>query len=489
MTGLTTLRSLAPVFVVAGAVIGATAGACALLDEPSQCATDGDCVRFNAVCDVRNAVCVDRASVDGGANNPGDEGGGPGPADAADDSSPPLPPDCTVIPKPVANATTGLPTGPAVDGGVSAQVTANHMLGCDKDWLLDQHLVVGNGATLTIQPGTIIRAKKGSNAAIVVMPGGKIVAQGQRNGPIVFTVDDVAPRAGDWRGIFILGRAPRNGNNPYRGDPLLMYGGADAMDNSGSLRFVRVEYANDGVFLGGVGKMTEVESVQVRHSNDNCFVMNGGSFNAKHLICQQTFDEMFELQEGYTGHLQFVFGQKVSPGAEHNGMLIDGANTSPVISNVTLCGQNNAQNVGGHGLVFRNGSRLDMANSIIMGWLSGIDVQANPGAGPFLVRSTISFGNALNPTSDEDGGAAPFNDDDNGFDELGFFLDGGGNNRDNNPNVMDCHNANDPKPWPQNMINGRAPMNDGFFDVTATYVGAFKDANDNWLAGWTKFGP
>ena len=161
------IRVLLAFALVPGAL---AAGACALLDNPQQCASDGDCARFGAVCDSVQAICVPGNGTDAATTAP--DGGASPTADAADDS-PPLDPKCDVSPKPVASATAGLPAGP--DGGV--QLANALTLGCDKDWTLEGHLVVPANTTLTIAAGTTIRAKKGTNAAIVVQPGGRIVAR------------------------------------------------------------------------------------------------------------------------------------------------------------------------------------------------------------------------------------------------------------------------------------------------------------------------
>ncbi len=456
----------------------ATAGACALLDDPQQCATDGDCAQFGAVCDLKQAVCVPRAEGDGAV--PANETTAPQ-TDATLDA-PALDPACTVSPKPVASATTGLPPGP--DGG--AQLANALTLGCEKDWTLEGHLVVPSGTTLTIAAGTTIKAKKGTNAAIVVLPGGRIVAQGQQAAPIVFTVDDPAPAAGDWRGVFLLGRAPRNGTAPYQDDPLLTHGGDAPDDDTGVLGFVRIEYAQNGLFLGALGNKTTIDSVQVRFSNDNCFTFNGGTVSAKHLVCQFAADEQFELQERYTGRLQFLFGQKTATGDGHNGVLSDGANTFPVIYNATFCGEAQLENVRGYGMLIRNDTKLDANNIVLTGWFSGLDTTGTLGT-PLQLRSAISFGNVQNPVIDEDGGAGASADDDNGVSELDIFRDGGG--RDTNPNLVGCHDSKNPQPWPTAPLTtgARTPPNDGFFDTAASYIGAFKDANDSWMAGWTRF--
>ena len=469
------VRPILALTLVAAAM---AAGACVLLDEPQQCASDGDCARFDAICDLTQAVCVARPESDAA---PSTDAPATPPPDAPSDA-PPVDPACNVSPKPVASANAGLPAGP--DGGT--QVATSLTLGCEKDWTLEGPLVVPSGATLTIAAGTTIKAKKGTSAAIVVQPGGRIVAQGQQDAPIVFTVDDPAPAAGDWRGVFLLGTAPRNGTAPYQNDPLLAYGGDAPDDDSGVLGFVRVEYPQSGLVLGAVGNKTKIDSVQVRFSNDNCFLFNGGTVDVKHLVCQFPADEQFEIQERYTGRMQFLFGQESAAGAGHDGMLIDGANTFPVLYNATFCGEAQIQDVQGYGMIIRNSTRLDANNLVLTGWYSGLDTTGNLGT-PILVRSAISSGNRFNPVIEEDGGAGALADDDNGVDELGIFRDGGG--RDTNPNLVACHDTKSPQPWPNAALTAgaRTPPNDGFFDVTAAFIGAFRDANDDWLVGWTRF--
>jgi hypothetical protein len=454
--------------------------ACTLLDQPAQCSTDADCIKFDAVCNTSTTLCVPKGNGATGDNDAGDLN--PGQTTADDSGAPPIDAKCTVSPKPTANPSMGLPPGP--DGG--AQVAAL-TLDCDKDWILEGPLVVPSGSTLTIKAGTTIRAKKATGAAIVVQPGGRIVAEGQKNAPIVMTVDDVAaaPKAGDWRGLFVLGKAPRSGTAPYNGDSLLAYGGNNGNDDSGVLSFVRIEYARDGLVFGGVGKQTKVDSIQVRMSNDNCFVLNGGSFDAKHLVCQAPADEQFEIGDGYTGRLQFVFGQKTALGDGHNGLLFDGAATAPVVYNATICGQAQAQTITGTGVVVRNGTKTEANDALIVGWAAAIDAIGTVNAP--LLRASIAFGNTANPAALEEGAA----NDDNAFDEIAFFRNADNANTEDNPGLVDCHDAKAPKPWPAAgalTTGARTPPNDGFFDTTASFIGAFKDGSDAWMTGtWVRF--
>lgn len=459
--------------VVASAV--AALAACAdLFDEPSQCKSDRDCTKFAAVCDVARAVCVAPASV---AGDDAAAGGGDGAADAAADVV--VDPGCEIDPKPLADV-----PGTAIDAGDTE--TGDLTLDCTKEWTLKSRLFVKSGATLTIQAGVRLRAD--ANAAIVIRPGAKIVARGTRDRPIVMSTSSGDPQPSDWRGVFVLGAAPPTGT--YGGDSAYAFGGTTADDSSGALEFVRIEYANDGLVLGGVGSGTKIDGVQVRKAGDNCFTIVGGRFDAKHLVCQYPVDEMFEIGSGYQGRMQFVFGQKVPQGAGHHGLLVDG-NSLPHLYNATLCGDDQAN--ASYGLVVRNGARLDMNGGIFTGWFAGFDVVAAPG-NPMEVKRSIFFGNATNPAYAEDPAQmdtnAPDFDDDTGFDELAFLGDGARANKTTDPGLVACFDPNAPQPWPGAPLTAGAPAppDDGFYDTTATYIGAFKDANDPWMKGaWVRF--
>lgn len=453
------------IVISAFAVVGGLIACAELFDEPSQCKSDRDCTKFGGVCDVTRAVCVPAPTV------PGDGGGatdGGGSTDAQEESPPP---GCDVTNKETAEI-----TGTAIDAGDSE--TASITLDCTKDWILKDRIFVKSGATLTIQPGTKIVAL--ANSAIVVRPGAKIEAKGFRDQPIVFSSS--MPNAGFWRGIFVLGQAPPMGS--YLNEAAYGYGGTDNGDSSGTLEFVRIEYANDGLVFGGVGKGTKVDSVMVRRPGiTQCFAMLGGRFDAKHLVCQYPLDEMIEIAGGYDGKLQFVFGHKAGPGGGHHGLFVD--NSVARVSNVTMCGE--AQNNQSYGFFFRNNARFDLLNGIFTGWGGGMDAVGNVGS-LASVRTTVFANNTTNPAFIEvEAGPGETLDDDNGFDEIAFFDDGGTNTTDP-ANLVACHDGANPQPWPNAPITGTAPPNDGFFDSNANYIGAFKDANDAWMKGaWVKF--
>jgi len=467
-----------PLVVVAALV------ACAdLFDEASQCSSDADCARFSgAVCDVASRICV-LGGVDAESE---DAGSVPIDAEAAETA----PNDrCNVSPKPTSTIGEGVDGG--ADGGARAEITANVTLGCDKDWTLDALLFVRSGATLTIEAGTTIRAKKGVGAGIVVSPGGRIVAEGAREAPIVITSDAPEPAAGDWRGVFLLGLAPPSGEGNYQNDPDLAWGGANPEDDSGVLSFVRIEYAEGGLAVAGAGRKTKIDYVQVRRTVQNCFMFQGGTVDVKHLVCQSPGDDQFEWYLGYEGRAQFLFGQKTAapPVFGAHGLLVDDA--KPVIYNATFCGD--AVTPNGYGLLLRDDGTLDLNGAIVTGWFAGLDVTGSVPT-PGNIRGSILSGNGTDPAYAESAAemntSSPAFDDDNGFDERAWFEAPLRGNAVVDPKLVDCFDAKSPKPWPQTPLATKppAPPNDGFFDPDATYAGAFSGASDAWMTGaWVRF--
>ncbi|KRD12782.1 hypothetical protein ASE21_02415 [Flavobacterium sp. Root901] len=174
---------------------------------------------------------------------------------------------------------------------------------------------VTNNATLTIEPGTIIRGDDKTCGTLVVTNGAKIVAEGLETDPIVFTSNkEIADRRpGDWGGIIILGKAPINSLGglhtlPFTLDPILNhYGGQDAEDNSGILKYVRIEFAGrklsaekelNGLSLAGVGRKTVLNNIQISFSNDDSFECYGGDLNMSNLISYRTTDDDFDFTQG-----------------------------------------------------------------------------------------------------------------------------------------------------------------------------------------------
>lgn len=470
-------------WLVALAAAGAVAAACSgLFEDPVQCTTDQDCAAFPGTTCGPDRVCIG-GSGDAGTGNPGDDSGTVTPGQDASDDSGIDPLACTRTPKPIENVGTAM---------MVTSYASSRRWSCAKDYVISGTINIEAGATLTIDPGTTIRAD-GTDAAIVVKPGATLMAAGTEQMPIIFTSNKLAAdRApGDWRGVFVLGEAPPQNMNGFQNDANLAYGGAQDASNSGTLTYARIEYTQSGIVFGGVGSATTLHHIQSRRTGGDCITFTGGRANAKHMVCQHPGDEPFEFTGGYEGKLQFILAQRTPlQGGGHNGLIVTGAR--PVIYNATLCGAE-VVNQGGIGVVPRGGSGLGLHNAVVMGYTAGLDTIGNAGLN-LDITSTVFF---MNHTTNvafveltDGGGAGNTLDDDNAFDELAFFGEGARNNIETDPQVGACFNATAPDFAPAAALtaNAATPPADGFFDVAAVYRGAVKDAADTWVkAGWLVF--
>ena len=315
------------------------------------------------------------------------------------------------------NGTTNPPPGGSNDNLIlSGKINADRTLETGKTYKLKGAVYIVDGAKLTIQPGVTIQGEKSSRGTLVITRGTQIIADGTADKPIVFTSDAATPQRGDWGGVVILGRAKTNAS--FNGVPgvgeieggvnnaegLGLYGGADDNDNSGVLRYVRIEYAGyaflpdkelNGLTLGGVGKGTVVDHVQVSFANDDSFEWFGGSVDCKYLISYKGLDDDFDMDNGYSGRIQFAIAFRDSSIADvsgSNGFEIDNdaggssltPQTSAILSNFTVVGPRAAiNNVGNsnyrRGAHMRRNSALSIFNSIIMGWPTGWNLDASTG--------------------------------------------------------------------------------------------------------------
>ncbi|KAA9352792.1 T9SS C-terminal target domain-containing protein [Larkinella humicola] len=203
---------------------------------------------------------------------------------------------------------------------VSGNITANTTWSAKNQYLLKSFVYVQPGVTLTIEPGTVIKGDQASKATLFILPGAKIIADGTKEKPIVFTSNQAigSRRAGDWGGVVILGKAPANKKDfKIEGEEVsIVPGGAtgDAADNSGILRYVRIEFGGiafqtdkeiNGLTLAGVGSGTVIDYVQVSYSGDDAIEWFGGTVNAKHLVAYRTLDDDFDTDYGYSGIVQY----------------------------------------------------------------------------------------------------------------------------------------------------------------------------------------
>ncbi len=301
------------------------------------------------------------------------------------------------------------PVVPVAPETINGEVTSNKTLTADRVWFLDGVVVVKNNAILTIEPGTVIRAKVGTKAALVIDKGSKLIADGTATKPIVFTSGkDAGSRApGDWGGIILIGRAPTNRTTPVQveGGVSINYGTENIPnDNSGTLRFVRIEYAGIGVndseinalTFYAVGSGTVIENIQTVYANDDAFEFFGGTVNAKNLVAFATADDDFDFDFGYNGSIQFAVSlrdpQFVDAADDGNGIECDndkdGTDASPItqpkLSNFTLIGPNNANGTASrhaYGNRWRRGAKFIFNNSIILGaQKGGLNIESDKAA-------------------------------------------------------------------------------------------------------------
>lgn len=280
--------------------------------------------------------------------------------------------------------------------------------------LLQNKVYVKNNATLTIQPGTIIRGDKLTQGTLIITRGAKINANGTATQPIVFTSNEtVGNRAeGDWGGLVLLGLARNNqpggvanieGIAPTTDT---QYGGNFDTDNSGTLRYVRVEFAGiplepnkeiNGVTFGSVGSGTTVDYVQVSFSGDDSYEWFGGTVNCKHLIAYRGLDDDFDTDFGYRGKVQFglIIRDKDMSDAAGDSNSFESDNdatgstaqpkTMPIFSNITIVGPKGNGSVSlPVGEKFEKAFRLrrntstSVFNTLVTGWEKGLSIEGTP---------------------------------------------------------------------------------------------------------------
>lgn len=269
-------------------------------------------------------------------------------------------------------------------------------LSADNKYLLRGQVFVRNGQTLTIQPGTIVFGEKSTKGTLLIDRGAKIMAEGTATNPIIFTSNQ-APGdrdKGDWGGLVLLGKAKVNLDNPaVEGiTPAVHYGGDEDNDNTGVLTFVRVEFAGieltpnnetNGITLGGVGRGTKFENIQVSYGGDDGIEWFGGSVNGKNLIVFATWDDCFDIDNGFSGKLQFGLAIRYPSHAdqsESNGFEwdtdgndnLDRFKTATVASNFTVIGpaiDGNSYNANyRHAVDLRRNVAGSIVNSVFVGF-------------------------------------------------------------------------------------------------------------------------
>lgn len=408
-------------------------------------------------------------------------------------------------------------------------------------YMLKGWVYVDAGARLIVPAGTVIKGDKQTMAALIVEPGGYVEMKGTKDSPIVMTSAQ-APgqrRPGDWGGLIVCGKARNNQHTmQIEGGPTTIHGGDNDNDNSGIYQYVRVEFAGypfdtdkeiNGITFGSVGRGTTIDHLQVSYSNDDSFEWFGGTVNCKYLVAYKGWDDEFDTDNGFSGDVEYCLSirdPRIADTSQSNGFESDnnasGAETTPFTSakfkHVTFIGPmtsknsdfrnssdyitagnvfpNNGSKLGKFqaAIQIRRGSKLNAENLLAVGYPIGLILDGEKGNtisyaknGEFYLNNIIFAGMGVigsdknklyedyffdYSTSTEDKSKESFSHT--------YFLSNPGNK------VMTeaALNLTDPMGTGQNYCPSTA-LSDG----KGGYIGAFRDASDNWLEGWTNFDP
>ncbi|MEX0779275.1 MAG: hypothetical protein WD037_06055 [Balneolales bacterium] len=431
--------------------------------------------------------------------------------------------------------------GVIVPGSINGDVT----WAADSVYYLDGYVFVESG-TLTIEPGTVVMSfeqpssvGEGNETALIITREAKINAEGTAENPIIFTSELDGEPFGEtlilnetnsklWAGLIMLGKAPAySGGNTDAiqiegipdGEARARYGGTDEDHSSGILKYVSIRFTGaeigpgdeiQGLTLGGVGRGTTLEYIDIFVSADDGIEIFGGTADIKYVSAAFAEDDAFDLDLGWSGTGQYLFALQGGNGADHGGEW-DGASpdNAPLYStarlyNMTLIGQGlntTTRDEDAPAIMMRDGSAYSVYNSIITDFNGlGIQIEDNNeaddsydktvldanGDGASVIGNIWYTGNAtsvesmISVTSDESrdadgsGVAAWLNDRDNSYGDPML----GGITRTVGSGGLD------PRPSAASATSGAVDVADSNVDQT-TYKGAFDPSAAPWIAEWT----
>lgn len=453
----------------------------------------------------------------------------------------------------VVNGGGGGTTGQTIT--LQGRINADTILRKQNTYILKGLVYMVGNHTMTVEAGTTVKGSfSGADvAALIITRGSKLNAIGTPSEPIVFTSASPNPQSGDWGGIVICGKAPVNtsfngiagliqvegGIDNANGDGVAGSGDAAVpapvpTDNSGTLQYVRIEWAGyafqpdkeiNSLTLAAVGSGTTIDHVQIAYAKDDAIEWFGGTVNCKYLVTYKTQDDDFDTDNGYSGKVQFGLIIRDSVIADiSNSEAFESDNnasgttitpkTTAIFSNITAIGPRATLNNAGSAL-FRTGahirrnSGISIFNTIIMGWPRGIEIDATTGTSTALniedstlrLRNVTLAGNTVNLRFSGTAGATI-----NGDPALLSWFTNSFYNNDILTNTADAkliqpYNYSAPDPTPFAGANGNQKIltgggftdpkftGDTFFDQTATFRGGVAPAGvlASWWKGWTKF--
>lgn len=410
----------------------------------------------------------------------------------------------------------------------------------DEKYLIRGQVFVRSGQTLTIEPGTVIFGEKASKGTLIIDRGGKIMAQGTLERPIVMTSNQAPGERdrSDWGGLVVLGRARVNIPDPaVEGiTPSVIYGGDDDDDNSGVMEYLRVEFAGieltannetNSITLGGVGRGTKFEHIMVSYGGDDGIEWFGGSVNGKYMVVQGTWDDSFDIDNGFSGSLQFGLAlhyPSFADQSESNGFewdtdgqnILDRFKTSTVASNFTVIGPaidgNAISNNFRHGADLRRNIAGSIFNSVFVGFPTAIrmnqsSVFPNYADGTGVIANNIFHARANGVLSGSDVAVASITDYLTGNDNIiqagaEFQTSAAYTALGLNPNLFYGTRTKEAYAEHPNFAVTTGTLASGakfdyakfdeagrsdYFDKTVSFIGAF--GGTDWTQGWTNFNP
>ena len=387
------------------------------------------------------------------------------------------------------------------------EITGELVLSADTTYFIRGIVTVDSGAVLRIPAGTLLLGDIDvAPSALIVRRGGQIYAEGTADAPIVFTSSAPAGQRqrGDWGGVVLNGRSTCNfpAAECVGEGTSGSYGGDILDDNSGVLRYVRIEFAGyevsfgnelNALTLNGVGSGTEISYIQVHYGSDDGIEWFGGTVDVKYAVATGISDDSFDYSTGWSGRGQFWIAQQ-DPNDGDFGWEIDNnendydatPRTSPTVYNVTLIGQGPDGTGGGAtespaGVLYRRGAAGEIANMIITGFKVGLDIDnaetlAQCTLGELTMRGIIIHSN----------GAALATDDTHQQTceaTAGFDL------RYVDPQLVAPFNRTAPDFRPAAGLAATqgaiaVPAGDAWF-TSVDFIGAVGPGADEWYKGWT----